>query len=645
LEFGFVASSSPAQVEFRLFRPPRGGGAIQLITFSRFAGHASVLAGRLHYRDDVLVDFVSRLPAEFAAECRSSDAALALGLYTQFGSQGLARLEGDFAVVIWDGGEKCFIARRDPLGAYPLFWVRAERTIAFATELKPLLDLLPNRSINVDHLADFLMLPSSGNERAAEASAYEGVQRVLPDTILKVEAGAGTVTRENYWNWLDRIVDPGTDRLDEIASRYGDLLRDAVTQRIAGSAASHMSGGMDSTSVCLLALYAVRAGAGDPPLHALSLVYEQLPTLAREKSYVDSVLGAQWEDLVGHRVIADDILHFAVLLNPPVHDEPFAGLWAMGPEGALIDKAAELGIDTLLTGTGADDLLDIWPNYLADLLRRGRLAAAWKEAREWARGRGSTPWRILHQFGFTHLFPAWRYGLLGRAFAPHRQRSLGELDDWDIPPWISQDFARRYELAARATDNASRMYRRDTSTPSSLALHSIERRVGGPYRSALAAPKGIALSHPFLDPRLVCFGMGMQARLPPTPTEIKPVLAEAMRGVLPEHIRTRRDKRSFNEVYYLGLSRNLAHLREMIMRAPIKDFGMIEKDILIRRLEEAALGVIGPRRLQRLNLTLSLITWLSWQPAWQSRSISPTDVFRILPQSENLPPVTNSDRQ
>jgi asparagine synthase (glutamine-hydrolysing) len=645
LEFGFVASSSPAQVEFRLFRPLRSGSAIQLITFSRFAGHASVLAGRLHYRHDILVDIVSRLSPEFAEECRINDAALALGTYIQFGSQGLARLEGDFAVVIWDGDEKCFLGRRDPFGAYPLFWVSAGRTVAFATELKPLLDLLPSRSINVDHLADFLMLPSSGNERTAEACAYEGVQRVLPDTVLKVEAGTGSITPENYWNWLDRIVDPGTDRLDEIASRYGDLLRDAVTQRIAGSAASHMSGGMDSTSVCLLALDAVRAGTGDPPLHALSLVYERLPTLAREKSYVDSVLGAQREDLVGHRVVADDILHFGVLLNPPVHDEPFAGLWAMGPEGALIDKAAELGVETLLTGAGADDLLDIWPNYLADLLRRGRLAAAWREACEWARARGSTPWRILRQFGLAHLLPAWRYGRLGRAFAPHRQRSLGELDDWDIPPWISQDFARRYALAARANDNASRVYREGHSTPSSLALHSIERRVGGPYRSALAAPKGIALSHPFLDPRLVCFGLGMQARLPPSPAEVKPVLAEAMRGVLPEHIRTRRDKRSFNEVYYLGLSRNLVGLREMILRAPIEDFGMIERDILIRCLEEAALGVVGSRRLQRLNLTLSLITWLSMQSAWQSRSSSPTDVFRVLPQSEDIRPVTNSDRQ
>ena len=82
----------------------------------------------------------------------------------------------------------------------------------------------------------------------------------------------------------------------------------------------------------------------------------------------------------------------------------------------------------------------------------------------------------------------------------------------------------------------------------------------------------------------------------------------------------------------------------MILRAPIEDFGMIEKAILIQSLEEAALGVVGPRRLQRLNLTLSLITWLSKQLAWQSQSISPTDVHRISLQSAAILP-TNSARQ
>jgi len=57
----------------------------------------------------------------------------------------------------------------------------------------------------------------------------------------------------------------------------------------------------------------------------------------------------------------------------------------------------------------------------------------------------------------------------------------------------------------------------------------------------------------------------------------------------------------------------------MIISAPIDDLGMMDKGTLIRGLQEAALGVADPRKLQGLNLTLSLIRWLSMQAEWQAR--------------------------
>ena len=230
-----------------------------------------------------------------------------------------------------------------------------------------------------------------------------------------------------------------------------------------------------------------------------------------------------------------------------------------------------------------------------------------------------SPWRVLYPFGIANLFPAWRHSLAGRMLVSGGQRRLSRQDDWSIPHWIYPSFARQYSLRARAVENAQRIYRRCTSTPLSIALHSVERRVGDVYRWTLAAPYGVSMSHPFLDPRVVCFSLGMQTRLSPCPGQVKPVLAEAMRDVLPENIRTRRDKRSFNQVYYLGLSRNLSRLRAMIISAPIDDLGMMDKGTLIRGLQEAALGVADPRKLQGLNLTLSLIRWLSMQAEWQAR--------------------------
>ena len=76
-----------------------------------------------------------------------SGAELALGCYQRAGISGLAQLEGDFAVVVWDGRRRRFVARRDPFGACSLFWTRAGGTTAFATGLAPLVALLPTRSL------------------------------------------------------------------------------------------------------------------------------------------------------------------------------------------------------------------------------------------------------------------------------------------------------------------------------------------------------------------------------------------------------------------------------------------------------------------------------------------------------------------
>jgi asparagine synthase (glutamine-hydrolysing) len=629
LQFGFVSSCDSRQIEFQLFESLERPEADKLVTLSQRDGCVSIVAGRLHYRKEALDKLAADLSSELIEECNVSDAALALGLYLKYGTRGVAQLEGDFAVVIWNGKEHCFIARRDPFGAYPLFWMKDGRTVAFSTAMKPLTDMRPSCAISLDHLADFLVVPTSSNERNAEACAFENIQRVMPDVIVSIDVTTGQVSRETYSNWSDKLAQVVSGDLAEVASQYRDLLREAVRQRISRATAAHMSGGMDSTSVCLLALDLICDGYGRPPLHSLSLVYDRLPTLAKERSYIESVLGVERKGLIGHRVVADDILHFGILLDPPAHDEPFAGLWAMGPDSALIDKAAALGVTTLLTGVGADDLLDMWPNHLADLLHKGSVIRAWKDAGEWAKARNSTPWRILRLFGFAHAFPSLRHSLRELIPVTVRRGSLRNLDDWSVAPWIRPDFTRRYSLSARIEENLSRLYRTGLTTPASLALHSIERRVGDRYRTVLAAPKGVALSHPFLDSRVVSFVLGLQEKILSPSEQTKPVLAKAMRDILPPNIRDRRDKRSFNEVYYLGLSRYRPGLEAMIAQSPIDDLGMIDKEILRRSLEEAALGVADPRKLQRLNLTLSLIAWLSAQRRWQSGSNPPTHSVRM----------------
>ena len=136
---------------------------------------------------------------------------------------------------------------------------------------------------------------------------------------------------------------------------------------------------MDSTAITMLAANTVAIKPGTPPLHTLSLVYQRLPKLARERPYVEAIL-ARDHGFVAHRLLGDDLLDFDAFADPPPHDEPYSALWRMSMDRMLLKAAVELGADTVLTGCGADELLDGKPYHFADLLRRGRFLAAWKEA-------------------------------------------------------------------------------------------------------------------------------------------------------------------------------------------------------------------------------------------------------------------------
>jgi asparagine synthase (glutamine-hydrolysing) len=139
----------------------------------------------------------------------------------------------------------------------------------------------------------------------------------------------------------------------------------------------------------------------------------------------------------------------------------------------------------------------------------------------------------------------------------------------------------------------------------------------------------MTIGHPFLDPRLICFCLGLPVEVKSVPGQRKAVLAEAMRGVLPEHIRCRRRKGHFNEVYFLGLARNLPTLQAMVQETPLDELDVFDKDTLLECLNLAALGVGGEvAGLDRLNLTLSAIRWLSLQAQWRGAPLPPVQVLR-----------------
>jgi asparagine synthase (glutamine-hydrolysing) len=583
-----------------------GPDRFPLLTTAEADGCTCLLLGRLYYRAALFARVAGQLATEGPCET-VSDAALALAAYRQHGCEGIPLLEGDFALVIWDSRSRELIGARDPLGGYPLYWIQTGETIALSTSLRSLVSLLPRLRLNMDYLADYLMLPGCAREELpGERCAYEDVRRVLPGSIIRADLSTGNVQTKRYWDWLERIAEPESDRPEEIARQYGELLRQSVRERVRGCAAAHLSGGMDSTAVALLASEHLQA-AGEGPLHAVSLTFKRMSRLAGENEFIGAVL-EQHRELVPHRVVGDDCIAFS---DPPPHDEPWPSAFWMEPERLLSRAAVAAGATTLLTGFGADEMVDREPFHIADLLRGGRFVRAWGEASRWAQSFACSRWSVFYPFGLQNLLPAWARMGLGPLL--HKGYASGERQNgYTIGRWILPGFARRYDLFGRAIDHVRRMYSSCRPTSLSLALSGIASRSGDLSRWYLGAPQGLHRAHPFLDPRLLCFCLGLHARLEPTPGRTKPVLADAMHSVLPPKIRERRKGGDFNEFCFRSLARSLPALERLVEEAPVDDLELVDKRALTESLRRTSLGTgkdIGS--LGRLFLTLSLLQWLS----------------------------------
>jgi asparagine synthase (glutamine-hydrolysing) len=196
-------------------------------------------------------------------------------------------------------------------------------------------------------------------------------------------------------------------------------------------------------------------------------------------------------------------------------------------------------------------------------------------------------------------------------------------------PWILPRFAREARLRERRLRHLRQDHHAAKTVVQSEALARLRYTAGDWTRSALAARHGLHVAHPFRDPRLVSFALGVRTRIRPDPHRQKAVLSSAMRSVLPPIILERRGKAPFNAVYFRCLSRNLGQLESMIAGSPVDALGLFDKARMIDALREAALGGRTVASLSSLNNGLAITRWLSQWPQWLQSAPRPSSVIRL----------------
>jgi len=440
-------------------------------------------------------------------------------LYEEYGPAFVERLEGMFAIALWDVKEQRLLLARDRLGKKPLVWTRLDDgALAFASEVKSLLTLPSlRREPDLAALDAYLALQYVPGER----TGLRGIERLAPASILVADANGERV--ERYWE-----PQPHVEQLtDEL---WLERVRDDVTAAVRARLASDvplgalLSGGIDSAVVV-----ALMASATHEPVRTFTVGFAD----ARydERAFARAVAqryGTQHEEIVLEPDAAATLPRLAEAFDEPLGDEAALPLY-------LICEAARNAVTVGLVGDGGDESFAGYERYaataLAELVPRPVASAGASMLRRLPAGRRERRSPVFRAARFLEAAAVprgERYGRLMQVF------SLGERSDlWsreakdEIGTLTSAGFLLGSPQAEGTTG---------------LQLLDLETYLPGdllPKSDIASMAHSLELRSPLLDRRVVELGLSLPDSLKQEGRTGKVALRRAFAPELPHEIAAR----------------------------------------------------------------------------------------------------------
>ena len=280
----------------------------------------------------------------------------------------IEQLNGMFAIAIWDREARDLWLARDRAGEKPLYYGWCGTHFLFGSELKAL-RAHPSWQADLDRGALALFLRHG--YVPTPYSAYRGIEKLPPATLLRVPAGATpgrALIPEPYWSPSEAVVRglaaPFSDTDDVVLDRLDVLLRDAIGMRMVADVplGAFLSGGIDSSLVV-----GIMQALSPRPIRTFSIGFnEDAFNEAEHAKAVAMHLGTDHTEFYVTSKEARDVIP----MLPAMYDEPFADSSQIPTH--LVCALARQHVTVALTGDGGDELFGGYQRYFIgrDLWRR-----------------------------------------------------------------------------------------------------------------------------------------------------------------------------------------------------------------------------------------------------------------------------------
>ena len=280
----------------------------------------------------------------------NSDTETVLHAFEEYGPECLGQFNGIFSFAIWNTRERSLFLARDPLGVKPLYFSYIEEGLAFASEAKALLGVLPGGARpNWTALFQFF---SYGYVPGPE-SPFDGIRKFPAGHFAWVRNSKLEMNR--YWKPELGMGKPVS--MEKACDEVSRLLERSVGMELMGDVplGVFLSGGLDSSAI---AYYAQKCSSRK--IKSFSLRFEE----STHDESTDARLVAENLGLDHHELLfTRELLQQTLDKTTEVLDEPFGDSTVL-PLLALSDFARE-HVKVVLTGWGGDEIFAGYPTYRA----------------------------------------------------------------------------------------------------------------------------------------------------------------------------------------------------------------------------------------------------------------------------------------
>ena len=496
-----------------------------------------------------------------------------------YGADGVSRLVGDFAFVAWSKRSGEVIAARDALGVRTLYfrWITST-CVAFSTEA---CCLAAHSDYDDAFMREFLLRGCGPSNR----SSFEHVRALSPGEVLVIKDRR--LESRKSWSPHDLTIDGSLDAKSAVAE-FQTLFIDAVRFAIGDGSAvwATLSGGLDSSSIVCTAANERCLPQGCPALTGTITYMDDTPS-ANEVDYASIVVRKAG---LPNLLVPSEDLWTDDGSKPAPTDQPSLSFPHFARDLRVANALRAAGCRVILHGIGPDHYLTGNLRFLADHMANGEFGSALRGVLQWSPVLGRSVWSLCRECCVSAVRPASRRGL--------------SLVSAPTPKWFGSRVQRREPLEARTPPHCAEGRFRSYAAAIARAVEDLSADLDrGPMATLLD------VRYPFLYRPLVAFSLRLSPHLRTNLAGTKWILREAMRGVLPEPVRTRRTKGSLHQRYVQSLCRQRSRVDALVDGSVLCDLGYVRQQQLRQAVQAARAGDRGS--VDEVMPVLSLETWLA----------------------------------